>query len=147
MEFDTEFGTQLDTELDALEAAMDVVATGDFSQYADCESQLRIQSLQSKMDYIRAKSIAAFDLWGAWGASGARSAKSYVAKECQIPNAEAARQLRRGQRPAGAVAGAAEIIDHDLCAPARQSQRMGAPETIARAGNDSDAAVKPDCHD
>jgi hypothetical protein len=96
MECDTEFGSQLDTELGALEAAMDVVASGDFSQYADCESQVRIQALQSKMDYIRAKSIAAFDLWGAWGASGARSAKSYVAKECQIPNAEAARQLRRG---------------------------------------------------
>ena len=97
MEFDTIRHTiQLDTELDALEAAMDVVATGDFSQYADCESQVRIQSLQSKMDYIRAKSIAAFDVWGAWGASGARSAKSYVAKECQIPKAEAARQLRRG---------------------------------------------------
>src|ERR1039458_9259540 len=48
------------------------------------------------MDYIRAKSIAAFDVWGAWGASGARSAKSYVAKQCQIPYAEAGRQLRRG---------------------------------------------------
>jgi len=35
--------------------------------------------------------------------------------------------FRGRQRPAGTVAGAAEIIDHDLCAPAGQSQRMGAP--------------------
>jgi hypothetical protein len=54
--------------------------------------------------------------------------------------------FRRGQRPAGAVAGAAEIIDHDLGAAARQSQRMRPSEAIARAGHDGDASVKPDCH-
>ncbi len=52
----------------------------------------------------------------------------------------------RGQRSAGAVAGAAEIIDHDLGAAARQPQRMRASKTIARAGDDGDASVKPDCH-
>ncbi len=55
--------------------------------------------------------------------------------------------LGRGQRPAAAVAGAAEIIDHDLRAAARQPQRMRASKTIARAGHDSDASVKPDCHE
>src|SRR4029077_21076913 len=52
----------------------------------------------------------------------------------------------RRQRAAGAVARAAEIIDHDLGPAARQPQRMRAPETIARAGHDGDASVKPDCH-
>src|SRR5436190_18756275 len=48
---------------------------------------------------------------------------------------------------AGAVAGATEIVDDDLRAAAGQPQRMRASKTIARAGNDSDASVKPDCHD
>ena len=55
-------------------------------------------------------------------------------------------RFRRVERSAGAVARAAEIIDDDLCAAARQSQRMRASKTIARAGNDGDASVKPDCH-
>ena len=55
--------------------------------------------------------------------------------------------FRRGQRTAAAVAGAAEIVDDDLRAAAGQPQRMRAPKTIARAGDDSDASVKPDCHD
>ena len=42
--------------------------------------------------------------------------------------------------------GAAEIVDHNLGAAARQSQRMRASKTIARAGHDGDASVKPDCH-
>ena len=54
--------------------------------------------------------------------------------------------LGRRQRTAGAVARAAEIVDHDLGAAARQPQRMRAPKTIARAGHDGDASVKPDCH-
>ena len=53
----------------------------------------------------------------------------------------------RGQRSAGAVARAAEIIDHDFGAAARQPQRMRASKTIARAGDDGDASVKPDCHE
>ena len=52
----------------------------------------------------------------------------------------------RRQRSAAAVARAAEIVDHDLCAAARQPQRMRASETVARAGDDGDASVKPDCH-
>ena len=55
--------------------------------------------------------------------------------------------FRRRQRSASAVARAAEIIDHDLGAAARQPQRMRAPETIARAGDDGDASVKPDFHE
>ena len=55
--------------------------------------------------------------------------------------------FRRGQRTAGAVAGAAEIVDHDLGAAAGQPQRMRPSKTIARAGDDGDASVKPDCHD
>jgi hypothetical protein len=55
--------------------------------------------------------------------------------------------FRRGQRSAAAIARAAEIVDDDLGAKARQPKRMRAPETIARAGDDGDAAVKSDCHD
>ena len=54
--------------------------------------------------------------------------------------------FRGRQRPARAVAGATEIIDDDLCAAACQPDCMRAPETIARAGDDGDASVKPDCH-
>ena len=54
--------------------------------------------------------------------------------------------FRRRQRSAGAVARAAEIIDDDFGAAARQSQRMRPSKTIARAGDDGDASVKPDCH-
>ena len=54
--------------------------------------------------------------------------------------------LGRRQRAAGAVARAAEIIDHDFGAAAGQPQRMRPSQTIARAGDDSDASVKPDCH-
>jgi hypothetical protein len=54
--------------------------------------------------------------------------------------------FRRGQRSAAAVAGAAEIIDHDFRAAARQPQRMRPSKPIARAGDDGDASVKPDCH-
>ncbi len=55
--------------------------------------------------------------------------------------------LRGRQRAAGAVARTAEIIDHDLGAAVCQPQRMRAAKTIARAGDDSDASVKPDCHE
>src|SRR4030088_22235 len=51
------------------------------------------------------------------------------------------------QQSAGAVAGAAEIIDDDPCPAARQPQCVRASKAIARAGDDSDASVKPDCHD
>ena len=53
----------------------------------------------------------------------------------------------RRQRAAGAVARAAEIVDHHLGAAARQPQRMRPSQTIARAGDDGDASVKPDCHE
>ena len=56
-------------------------------------------------------------------------------------------RFSRGQRSAGAVTGTAEIVDDDLGTAARQPQRVCAPKTIARAGDDGDAAVKPDCHD
>jgi hypothetical protein len=55
--------------------------------------------------------------------------------------------FRRRQRTAAAIARAAEIVDHDFGAAARQSQRMRAPQTIARAGDDGDASVEPDCHE
>ena len=53
----------------------------------------------------------------------------------------------RSERAAATVAGTAEVVDDDLCAAARQTQRVRASKTIARAGHDSDASVKPDCHD
>ncbi len=53
----------------------------------------------------------------------------------------------RRQRSAAAVARAAEIVDHDLGAAARQPQRMRAAKAIARAGDDRDASIKPDCHE
>ena len=52
----------------------------------------------------------------------------------------------RRQRTAAAVTRAAEIVDHDFGAAARQSQRVRASKPIARAGDDGDASVKPDCH-
>ncbi|MBB4381977.1 hypothetical protein GGD61_006668 [Bradyrhizobium sp. SBR1B] len=55
--------------------------------------------------------------------------------------------LGRRQRATGAVTRAAEIVDHDLGAAAGQSQRMRLAETIARAGDDGDASVEPDCHE
>jgi hypothetical protein len=83
--------------LAALGAMLDDIAAGDFSQYSDCGSQPRLSGLSAKMDYVRAKTMASFDDWGDWGSSGARNASSYVAAECRIPRAEAARWLRRGR--------------------------------------------------
>jgi len=49
-------------------------------------------------------------------------------------------RLRPASAIPGAVACAAEFIDHDLGAAAGQPQRMRPSQTIARAGDDSDAS-------
>jgi hypothetical protein len=53
----------------------------------------------------------------------------------------------RRERTAAAVARAAKIVHDDFRAPACEAMRMRAAKTIARAGHDGDASVKPDCHD
>jgi len=55
--------------------------------------------------------------------------------------------LRRRQRTAGAVACATEIVDDDFRAAACKPKRVRAAKTIARAGDDRDASIKPDCHE
>jgi hypothetical protein len=52
----------------------------------------------------------------------------------------------RRQRAAAAVTRAAEIVDHDFGAASRQTQRMRASKTVARAGDDGDASVESDGH-
>jgi hypothetical protein len=49
--------------------------------------------------------------------------------------------LRRPERCAGSVARAAEIVDHDFGAMRGQHQRVLAPNTATRAGDDDDSTI------
>ncbi len=54
--------------------------------------------------------------------------------------------LERRIRMAGAIARAAEIVDHHLCAAAREFQRIFAAKPAARTCDDSNFACKTDGH-
>ena len=51
------------------------------------------------------------------------------------------------QRVLGRRAVSPQVVDDDLSAARRKAERMRAPEPRARAGDNGDPAVKPDCHD
>ena len=52
----------------------------------------------------------------------------------------------RGVRMAGAVAGAAEIVDHHLRPAPRELEGIGTAQPAAGAGDDGNAIVEPDGH-
>ena len=54
--------------------------------------------------------------------------------------------LQRGVRMAGAVTGAAEVVDDDFRAAPGEFERIGAAQAAAGAGDNGNAAVKFDRH-
>ncbi len=67
------------------------------SQYGDGESIERIERIRSQVEYIATEAVSNFDLGGEWALRGARTPAVWLAKQCQIPKADASRQVRRGR--------------------------------------------------
>ena len=102
---------------------------------SDRESMATLLRLRSQFDAMFTSAVGEFDTGGEWGIDGARSAASWIAKEGNLPRAEAGRLVRRArnlrQLPEFAEAwgegdiGAAHV---DVVAKARNSRTEDALE-------------------
>ncbi|HVB93604.1 MAG TPA: DUF222 domain-containing protein [Acidimicrobiales bacterium] len=102
---------------------------------SDPESIAKMLRLRSQLDAYVTASVGEFDTWGEWALDGARSAAGWIAKEGNLPRAEAGRLVRRArtldQLPEFAEAwrdgdiGAAHV---DVVAKARNSRTEEALE-------------------
>src|ERR1700728_4416494 len=84
-------------ELDALEAAVEQLATCDLSAYGDAESVERLEKVLSRVEYIVTAAVGAFDVSGAWAPSGARTPAAWLRTTCGLPSTAARAQVHRSR--------------------------------------------------
>ena len=84
-------------QLDDLRGTLDELVRADSFSLSDKESIIALERELARLEYLVAKSAAAFDAGGEWATDGAKTAAAWLVTRCHLPSAVAKAQLRRGR--------------------------------------------------